>query len=137
MPPSTDEPLAGLWATHVVLPVQFLSSSPAARSGEQRLMAAVLEDAIALHFKRIPPGITKLQSKLQQEQAEATRWLRSNDAASAFSFLRICEALHIEPQYLRRGLRTFDEHAIPRPRLARTWAQTRASSRGAARAALG
>jgi hypothetical protein len=137
MPPSTEEPLAGLWATHVVLPVQFLSSSPAARSGEQRLMAAVLEDAIALHFKRIPPGITKLQSKLQQEQAEATRWLRSNDAASAFSFLRICEALHIEPQYLRRGLRTFDEHAIPRPRLARTWAQTRASSRGAVRAALG
>jgi hypothetical protein len=106
--PSTHDPVAGLCETHAILPVQFCLESAKVRTGEQRLMAAVLEDAIALHFKSMPPDTAK-RSKFQQEQAQADYWLRSNDRASVFSFLRICEALNLDPQYLRRGLRTLRE----------------------------
>jgi hypothetical protein len=97
-------------------------------------MAAVLEDAIALHFKQIPPGTSKLRRKWQQEQAKADHWLRSNDRASAFSFLRICEALTLEPQYLRRGLRRFRSTPSPTAgrRYSRTWMHIHPRDRGVA-----
>jgi hypothetical protein len=111
--PSTDDPVAGLNGIHTILPVQFFVESAKVRTGEQRLMAAVLEDAIALHFKSTPRDTAK-RSTLQQEQAQADHWLRSNDRASVFSFLRICEALSLDPQYLRRGLRTLQQWAVIR-----------------------
>jgi hypothetical protein len=100
-------------------------------------MAAVLQDAIALHFKRIPPGTSKLRRKVQQEQGQADHWLGSNDRASAFSFLRICEALTLDPQYLRRGLRKLHEQAVPDGPHPRTWMHIRPRIRGGARAVAG
>lgn len=135
--PSTDEPVARLCETHPILPVQFFLESVTVRTGEQRLMAAVLQDAIALHFKRIPPGTSKLRRKVQQEQGQADHWLGSNDRASAFSFLRICEALTLDPQYLRRGLRKLHEQAVPDGRHPRTWMHIRPRIRGGARAVAG
>jgi hypothetical protein len=134
--PSTDEPVAGLRGIHAILPVQFSLESAQVRTGEQRLMAAVLEDAIALHFKSKPSDTGK-RSKFQQEQAQADHWLRSNDRASMFSFLRICEALNLEPQYLRRGLRTLHEQTATDGRPPRTWIQIRARTRDEGRAAAG
>lgn len=137
--PSTDGPIMWLGETQFILPVQFFPESATSRTGEQRLMAAVLEDAIALHFKPIPPSTSKLRRKLQQEQAKADHWLRSNDRASAFSFLRICEALTLEPQYLRRGLRRFRSTPSPTAgrRNARTWMHIHSRDRGVARGRAG
>jgi hypothetical protein len=135
--PSTNDPVAGLCETHAILPVQFFLKSATVRTGEQRLMAAVLEDAIALRLKPIPPGTAKLRPKFQQEQGRADHWLRSNDRASVFSFLRICEALNLDPQYLRRGLRTLYEQAVTDGRHPRTWIHIRARIRGEGRAAAG
>ena len=128
--PSTDELIAGLCETHTILPVQFFLESATSRTGEQRLMAAVLEDAIALHFKRIPPGTAKQRPKFQQDKREAEHWLRSNDRASVFSFLQICEALDLDPQSLRRGLRMLHEQAVTDGHHPRTWTHIRARIRG-------
>jgi hypothetical protein len=84
-------------------------------------MVAVLEDAIALHFKRIPPGTTKLRPNLLQEQGQADHWLRSDDRVSAFSFLRICEAVNLDPQYVRDGLHMLHEQTVTDGRHPRTW----------------
>jgi hypothetical protein len=108
---STDEAVAGLFETHVIVPVQFFVQSATVRTGEQRLMAAVLEDAIRLYLKPIPPSPGKLRQKLQDVLQQTEYWLRSNDRAWAFSFLRICDALNLDPQYLRRGLRQLHRHA--------------------------
>jgi hypothetical protein len=135
--PSTNDPVAGLCETHAILPVQFFLKSATVRTGEQRLMAAVLEDAIALRLKPIPPGTAKLRPKFQQEQGRADHWLRSNDRASVFCFLRICEALNLDPQYLRRGLRTLYEQAVTDGRHPRTWIHIRARTRDESRAAAG
>jgi hypothetical protein len=133
---STDEPVAGVGEIHAILPVQFFLESATVRTGEQRLMAAVLEDAIALHFKSKPSDTAK-RSKFQQEQAQADHWLRSNNRAPVFSFLRICEALNLDPQYLRRGLRRLREQAGTNGRYPGMWMHIRAGTRDESRAAAG
>jgi hypothetical protein len=110
--PFTGEPVARLYEARVILPVQFFLQSTTVRTGEQRLMAAVLEDAIGLYLKRPPPRTAKLRQKFQQILQQTEDWLRSNDNASLFSFLRICDALNLDPQYLRRGLRQLHEYAV-------------------------
>lgn len=134
--PFTGEPVAGVGEIHAILPVQFFLESSTLRTGEERLMAAVLEDAIALHFKSKPSDTGK-RAKFQQEQAQADHWLRSNDRAPVFSFLRICEALNLDPQYLRRGLRRLREQAGTDGRHPGMWMHIRARTRDESRAAAG
>ena len=108
-----DEKLPGLFEPHVVLPVQYFTrlQRSAVWTGEQRLMAAVLEDAIAVCCKR---GIPKT-SKRRQVLRETLRWLRSNDLKWTFSFLRICEHLDLSPSAIRRGIRILRGEEIPEP----------------------
>jgi len=46
-----------------------------------------------------------------QLRREAGRWLTSDDRSWCFSFERICEAVGLDPDCIRRGLR------VPRGRL--------------------
>ena len=131
---STDGAVAGLYETHAILPVQFFLQSATVRTGEQRLMAAVLEDAIGLYLKRTPPSTAKLRQTFQHVLQQTEYWLRSNDRASLFSFLRICEVLNLDPEYLRRGLRQFHTGVIDAPH-SRTWMDIGARMRGGSGAA--
>lgn len=68
---------------------------------ERRLMAAVLEDAVTcLTFNQ--PRYSRRQ---QKEFAAALAWVNEKeDTDWVFSFVNICEALNMDPGYLRRGL---------------------------------
>ncbi|RMF24704.1 MAG: hypothetical protein D6760_02765 [Deltaproteobacteria bacterium] len=71
---------------------------------EKRLMLAVLEDAIASfqrNFIQSTPGEEDF------EDDEVTAWLESDDMSWPFSFASICQALNMEPEYLRRGLESW------------------------------
>jgi hypothetical protein len=84
-----------------VLPIQFFSQRGASRwTGEQRLMAAILEDAITVYSKSSAPK----GSKARQILRETERWLRSKDRTWTFSFLRVCEMLSLDPAAIRRTL---------------------------------
>jgi len=98
-----EERLPGLFEPHTVLPVQFFTrlQRSSAWTGEQRLMAAILEDAIAVCCKPDPPKSSKGRTVLR----ESLRWVRSNDRTWTFSFLRICEMLDMDPSAIRRGVR--------------------------------
>jgi hypothetical protein len=98
-----EERLPALFEPHTILPVQFFTrlQRNAAWTGEQRLMAAILEDAIAVCCKPEPPRTSKGRTLLR----ESLRWVRSNDRTWTFSFLRICEMLDMDPSAIRRGLR--------------------------------
>jgi hypothetical protein len=63
-------------------------------------MRAVLDDAITCYQKQFVPH-TRRERRLAQE-AEA--WFFNNDDRWPFSFVNICRALALEPEYLRRGL---------------------------------
>jgi len=99
----SEELLPSLFEPHIILPVQFSTrlQRTAARTGEQRLIAAILEDAIAICCKPNPPKTSKGRTVLR----ESLRWVRSNDRKWLFSFLRICEMLDMDPGAIRRGIR--------------------------------
>src|SRR4029453_5315391 len=98
-----EENLPGLFEPTQILPVQYFTGlqRSAAWTGEQRLMAAIMEDAVAVCSK---PSIPK-SSKARHVLRETLRWVRSNDRTWMFSFLRICEMLDLEPSAIRRGIR--------------------------------
>lgn len=70
-------------------------------SAELRLMAAVLEDAVAT----LLTDLRRCSSRQRRDYAEALKWInRRDDGDSAFSFINICESLALDPDYLRQGL---------------------------------
>jgi hypothetical protein len=60
--------------------------------GELRLMAAVLEDAINVLRKR----------PRSRAGREAREWITSHDTSWPFAYERICEALDLDPESVRR-----------------------------------
>jgi hypothetical protein len=70
-----------------------------AQSSIRRLMYAILEDAVSVYTSEVR---SSRQSRTFQQ---TRRWIDSNDRTWVFSFLRICEALDLDPDYIRRGVR--------------------------------
>jgi hypothetical protein len=85
------------------------------------LMHAVLDDAINCYQKQFLPS-TRHEQRLASEAAE---WLFSNDDRWPFSFVNVCHALGLDPEYLRRGLKQWRQ----RP-LAAAFRKQRRSGRG-------
>src|SRR5438552_18352925 len=85
-----------------MLPVQFaeLLQRASERTPELRLMAAVLEDAIRT-FCRCAGSRGVRSQRLFRETAE---WFDSSDASWPFAFENICDALAVEPDWIRRLL---------------------------------
>ena len=89
------------WAALTVEP------APAA-VGERRLMRAVLLDAVEIYLKHF--GATDLLGR--RELAEVQRWFRSSDRVWPFAFARVCEALGLEPERVRAGLRAVRDQRL-------------------------
>lgn len=89
----------------LILPSQFFEVVGKSRfSSEQRLMLAVLADAInILHDWRGSLSIRK-----RRMFAEAAHWVMTRSNNVPFSFDNVCDALEIDPEALRRRL----AHAI-------------------------
>jgi hypothetical protein len=70
------------------------------REGEQKLMLAVLQDAVEYFQKyflaRNPHGKQLFQ--------EAEDWFFDKDSEALFSFESICDALGLNPNHIRKGL---------------------------------
>ncbi len=67
---------------------------------EHRLCAAVLEEAISSYQKNVFAE-KKAQRRLF---LDAEQWFRNNHTHWPFSFLRVCEVLNLNPDYVREGL---------------------------------
>ncbi len=85
-----------------ILPCQYFDVSGGRRlSGEQRLMLALLTDAINVYRKGVLSRLTR--DRLLYIDAE--RWFMDDHAArNVFSFATVCEALGIDPRLLRRQM---------------------------------
>jgi len=100
-----------------VMPVQYGNGHRyRAQSSEMRLMYAILEDAMSVYCNFREPSTAKHRRNFRN----ARRWIDSSDRTWMFSFLRICEALDLNPEYIRRGLRArralrTGEAPAPRP----------------------
>ena len=76
--------------------------------GEYALVRATLEDAIATYQKYIF-GTGRRAMRLFNEVEE---WFFTDDWLWPFSFLNICAILELDPDSVRRGLKTWRERAI-------------------------
>src|SRR5262249_23092012 len=80
-----------------LLPGQLDRGMSRSLTGEQRLMLAVLLDAIHIYTQ----PVAEWQHEKRRIFIETRRWIESTDREWPFSFERICEALDVEPDRLR------------------------------------
>jgi hypothetical protein len=88
----TDGGMPRPFTVECVLPGQITGRCQP-RSGEERLMLAVLEDAINCFF-----------GDDRKARMEATVWLKERECASPFGFENICSVLGLDSSWLRKGL---------------------------------
>lgn len=69
------------------------------REGEQKLMLAVLENAIEDFQKHILADDKRGKELFQ----DAEEWILETNSPSFFSFENICAHLDLDPDYVRRG----------------------------------
>jgi hypothetical protein len=86
-----------------VLPEQLSGRTPGSAhpaSGVRALMEAILEDAISCVQKQaLTPS--RRHARLARE---AEQWISADNTTWVFSFLNVCAALGLEPDYLRTRL---------------------------------
>ena len=85
-----EEPMVAVEGLAPLVPEQMLDAPQ--RTPEQRLMAAVLEDALR---ELARPGGEWLGTRARR-RAEIVAWFASDDVAWPFSFVNVCEALDLD-----------------------------------------
>jgi hypothetical protein len=99
----SSEDSGRLFEPDTVLSAQFYATYKGGpcKQPELRLMAAVLEDAISCLTVKALPATARQQKQFD----DAWQWFAAEDDSEwIFAFKNICEALGIDPAYLRRGL---------------------------------
>jgi len=87
-------------APESVLPAQFYARPAAPGRPEQRLMLAVLDRAI-WELQKYTHEHTRRALRLR---LELEAWFASDDESWPYAFVNLCRGLHIDPDYLRRGV---------------------------------
>jgi hypothetical protein len=99
----SSEDSGRLFEPDTVLSTQFYATYKGGpyKQPELRLLAAVLEDAISCLTAKACPATARQRKQFD----DAWQWFAAEDDSEwIFSFKNICEALGIDPAYLRRGL---------------------------------
>ena len=87
---------------------QYYDQETSARQPEITLMFAVLLDAVEC-FQKYALLDDEYATRLFRE---TENWILDNDREWLFSFINICDALTINPRYLRKGLLRWKQHAM-------------------------
>ncbi|MFQ5351710.1 MAG: hypothetical protein ACE5D3_01400 [Candidatus Binatia bacterium] len=97
-----EERLNDLFEPDVLLPGQYFAALKRKRfrSGEHRLLIAILQDGVECFQKHIHA----CDSKRRQLFVDAEAWVSDKDNWDVFSFNNIASMLGIDPQYVREGL---------------------------------
>jgi hypothetical protein len=93
-----------------ILPEQLQARGRRTLQPEQRLMAAVLKDA--LNLRRRGPRAAGRSARLRY--AEVRRWFASNDLQWPCSFVNVCQALGFEPSAVRASAQALDADSTER-----------------------
>ena len=79
-----------------------------ARSGEERLMLALLKDGIDCFFRYLPATDNKGREIFEETDV----WIFEDSSDRVFSFENVCETLGIDPSYLRAKLKQWKEAVL-------------------------
>jgi hypothetical protein len=106
----SDDGLTETFVPDAILPVQYFEAlRPKHRiEAEQRLMLSILRDGIECFMKYIDlPG-----KRGRELFRDAEAWINSADRRTLFSFENVCEALDMNPDYVRRGLHCWKKQKL-------------------------
>ncbi len=109
------EPIDSWPDADIILPEQLYSEVSAVKEPERRLRLAILKDALR-YFQRFHDTTDHRERALFEDAAD---WFASPDRSEPFAFENVCDALGLDPDYVRRGLRRWREAArslLQRPR---------------------
>jgi len=97
-----EERVTSLFQPDTLLPDQYLDTfrRKLHLEPEKKLLLAILEDAVACYQKYLLARDAKGKALFH----EAQDWLEDANGESVFAFDSVCEALGLNPDYLRRGL---------------------------------
>jgi hypothetical protein len=103
---STDS----LLQADILVPLEFLErvKQTTYQDPEKALMVAVLRDAITCLEKYA----VSRSSGNKRLFDEAIEWILSDDCEWLFSFNNVCEAVGVNPGYLRKGLIQMSERSL-------------------------
>ena len=115
-------PVAQAADSDLILACQYCDiSSGYGLSGEQRLMLALLTDALNVYQK----GALSKVSRPRRLYVDAERWILADGPdTNAFSFITVCDALGINPDLLRRRIIDW-KHAVSAQRRANSSSRLR------------
>jgi hypothetical protein len=105
-----EERIASLFQTDALLGEQYLDNfrRKTPLEPEKALVLAVLEDGIRCFQDNIFPQNRKKQLLFE----EAQEWLFSDELDGIFSFVSVCAMLGLDPSYIRRGMRQWQQRAL-------------------------
>jgi hypothetical protein len=114
---ASDNAVERVVGLNQILPSQYYDVSGGHRlTGEQRLMLALLADAINVYQQ----GVTSRNTRKRLLFVDAERWITAGvNCRHAFSFDTVCDALGINGATLRRRMLTW-KHELRRTDLPRT-----------------
>ena len=120
---SMEERVTSLFQPDTLLPEQFLDTfrRKLHLEPEKKLMLAILEDAIACFQKYVFARDVKGKALF----SEAEEWIDDLSAEGIFAFNSVCEALELNPAYLRRGLQAWKKNALAQRSQAKVYQLTR------------
>jgi hypothetical protein len=114
----SDAILDGIIGLHQILPSQYYDFSGGHRlTGEQRLMLALLADAINVYQQ----GAVSRSTRKRMLYVDSERWIMADGPTPhAFSFETVCECLGINPAVLRKRMIAWKHEmrrgvALPKP----------------------
>jgi hypothetical protein len=108
---SSDAAVERFVGLNQILPSQYYDLSGGHRlTGEQRLMLALMADAINVYQQ----GVLSRNTRKRLLFVDAERWIMAGpNVRHAFSFDTVCDALGINPSVLRRRMLTW-KHQVRR-----------------------
>ena len=103
-----EEQLSTILEPDIMVPEQFFAGPRRGEErGEHRLMAAILDDAVLTYCMS---QVARARGGWRAER-EAGEWIESTDRSWIFSFERICDALDLDAECIRRGVRAWKQRS--------------------------
>jgi hypothetical protein len=104
---SSDDRVSSLFQPDALLSTQYFENlrRKTLFDPEKRLMLAILEDGIFCYLD----NLHATGSKKKRLFEDAAAWIVETDGDWVFSFASVCDALCLNPQYVRQGLLRWKE----------------------------
>ncbi|HEX9787609.1 MAG TPA: hypothetical protein VGB09_06260 [Candidatus Binatia bacterium] len=102
-----DERVSSLFQPDTLLSTQYFENLRRKTffEPEKRLMLAILEDGIHCYFDNLHASGNKRKRLFEN----AAAWIIEDDGDWVFSFESVCDALGLNPEYVRQGLLRWKE----------------------------